>query len=165
MKPLDPSCGVRCKSAQTHFDLVRNDAESCNYKGWNAFSENKNYYHENRYYYLKPILLDFLFVFPRPLQKNRLYKISRAILNLSTVWRRSNYIMLRQNHLLMVNAIVRFSFLFFCRLKFANLIGENLTQTLISFIEEIIRAESYEISRNCSINCCALRNALTASVK
>ena len=37
-------------------------------------------------------------------------------------------------------------FLFFCRLKFANLIGENLTQTLISFIEEIIRAESYEIS-------------------
>lgn len=73
--------------------------------------------------------------------------------------------MLRQNHLLTVNAIVRFSFLFFCRLKFANLIGENLTQTLISFIEEIIRAESYEISRNCSINCCALRNVLTASVK
>ena len=56
-------------------------------------------------------------------------------------------------------------FLFFCRLKFANLIGENLTQTLISFIEEIIRAESYEISRHCSINCCALRNALTANVK
>ena len=73
--------------------------------------------------------------------------------------------MLRQNHQLTVNAIVRFSFLFFCRLKFANLIGENLTQTLISFIEEIIPAESYEISRNCSIDCCALRNALTASVK